>query len=96
MLTWQEKIRNSRPRKNQNARNTFFFGLHLNLGAKFRTKIKLLSLTKLRKNIWPPWNLLNLQKVDAYVHFLCKILNKSIKKLHRDRCLNFYMRVLHA
>ena len=25
----------------------FFFGLHLNLGAKFRTEIELLNLTKL-------------------------------------------------
>ena len=31
-----------------------FFGLHLNLGAKFWTEIELLSLTKLRKNILPP------------------------------------------
>ena len=39
-----------------------FRGLHLNLGAKFRTEIELLSLTKLRKNISPPRNLLNQQK----------------------------------
>ena len=37
----------------------FFFGLNLNLGAKFRTKIELSSLTKLRENISPPRNLLN-------------------------------------
>ena len=43
-----------------------FFGLHLNLGAKFRTEIKLLSLTKLCENISPPRNLLNQQKIDAY------------------------------
>ena len=35
-----------------------FSGLHLNLGAKFQTEIKFLSLTKLHKNISPPWNLL--------------------------------------
>ena len=39
----------------------FFFGLHLNFGAKFRTEIELLSLTKLRKNILPPQKLLNQQ-----------------------------------
>ena len=44
----------------------FFFGLHLNLGAKFRTAIELLSLTKHHKNISPPRNLLNQQKIDAY------------------------------
>ena len=43
-----------------------FFGLHLNLGAKFRTEIEILSLTKLRKNILPLRNLLNQQKIDAY------------------------------
>ena len=43
-----------------------FFGLHLNLGAKFRTEIELLSLTKLLKNILHPRNLLNQQKIDAY------------------------------
>ena len=32
----------------------FFFSLHLNLGAKFRTEIELLSLTKHCKNISPP------------------------------------------
>ena len=47
-------------------RRPFFFGLFLNLGAKFRTKIKLLSLTKLRKKILPPRNLFNQQKIDAY------------------------------
>ena len=45
-----------------------FFGLHLNLGAKFRTEIELLSLTKLLKNISPPRNLLNQQNIDAYAH----------------------------
>ena len=43
-----------------------FFGHHLNLGAKFRTEIGLLSLTKLCKNILPPRNLLNQQKIVAY------------------------------
>ena len=43
-----------------------FFGLHLNLEAKFRSEIALLSLTKLRKNIFPPQNLPTQQKVDAY------------------------------
>ena len=43
-----------------------FFGLHLNLGTKFRTEIELLSLTKLFKNILPPRNLRNQQKIDAY------------------------------
>ena len=42
-------------------------GLHLNLGAKFWTEIELLSLTKLRKTISPLQNLLNQQKIDAYV-----------------------------
>ena len=45
-----------------------FFGLHLNLGAKFRIVIELLSSIKLRKNISPPRNLLNQQKIDAYVY----------------------------
>ena len=45
-----------------------FFGLHLNLGAKFRSEIELLSLTKLRKNISPPRNLLNQQKINAYAY----------------------------
>ena len=35
-----------------------FFGLHVNLGAKFQNEIELLSLTKLRKNISPRRNLL--------------------------------------
>ena len=48
-------------------RQRLFFGLHLNLGAKFRTEIELLTLTKLRKNISPPRNLLYEQKIDAYV-----------------------------
>ena len=47
-------------------REDLFFGLHLNLGAKFRTEIKLLCLTKFLKNILPPQNLLNQQKIDAY------------------------------
>ena len=38
------------------------------MGAKLWTEIELLSLTKLRKNILPPRNLLNQQKIDAYVH----------------------------
>ena len=46
----------------------FCFGLHLNLGAKFRTEPKLFSLTKLRKNISSPRNLLNQQKINAYGH----------------------------
>ena len=45
----------------------FFFGFHLNLGAKFRTDIELSSLIKLRKKFSPPRNLLNLQKIVAYV-----------------------------
>ena len=47
-------------------RQRLFFGLHLSLGAKSRTEIELFSLTKLCKNISLPWNLLNLQKIDAY------------------------------
>ena len=43
-----------------------FFGLHLNFEAKFPNEIELLSLIKLRKNISPPRNLLNEQKIDAY------------------------------
>ena len=46
----------------------FFFGLHLNLGPKFRTEIKLLCLTKLCKKISLPRNLLNQRKIDAYAH----------------------------
>ena len=45
-----------------------FFGLHMNLGAKFWTEIELFSLTKLRKNILPPRNLFNQQKIDAYLN----------------------------
>ena len=44
----------------------FFLGLHLKLGVNFQTEIELLSFTKLHKNILPPWNLLNQQKIDAY------------------------------
>ena len=71
-----------------------FFGLHLNLGAKFQTEIELLSLTELLKNISPPRNLLNQQKIDAYVyciylcipylnHFvrICKRLTEEASKL---------------
>ena len=43
-----------------------FFGLHLNLGGKIPDRLELLSLTKLLKNISPPRNLLNQQKIDAY------------------------------
>ena len=43
----------------------FLFGLHLNFGSKFGTEIELLSLTELRKNISPPRNLLNQQKIDV-------------------------------
>ena len=46
---------------------SFCFGLHLNFGPRFWTEIKLLSLTKLRKNISPPRNLFNQQKIDTYV-----------------------------
>ena len=42
-----------------------FFGLHLNLGAKFRKEIQLFSLTKFHKNISPLSNLLNQQKISA-------------------------------
>ena len=45
----------------------FFCGVYLNVGAKVRTETESLSLTKLRKNISPPQNLLNQQKIDAYV-----------------------------
>ena len=44
----------------------FFLWSDLDLGAKVQTEIELLSLTKLCKNISPPWNLLNQQKIDAY------------------------------
>ena len=47
----------------------FFFCLYLNLGAKFRTEIEILSLTKLLKNISPPRNLLNPQRIDAYEYW---------------------------
>ena len=47
-------------------RQRLFFGLYLNLGAKLRTEIELLSLTKLLKNILPPQNLLNPQRIDAF------------------------------
>ena len=43
-----------------------FFGLHLNLAAKFRIEIELLNFTKLRENISTPRNLLNQQNIDAY------------------------------
>ena len=44
----------------------FFFGLHLNSGAKFWTEKELLCLTKLCKQISPPQNLLYQQKIEAY------------------------------
>ena len=50
-------------------RQRLFFGLYLNLGAKLRTEIELLSLTKLLKNISPPRNLLNPQRIDAYEYW---------------------------
>ena len=40
-------------------RKDLFFYLHLNLEAKFRTEKESLSVTKLRKNISPPRNLLD-------------------------------------
>ena len=52
-----------------------FFGLHLNLEAKFSPEIELFSLTKLCKNISPSWNLLNQQKIDAYGYRYMYILN---------------------
>ena len=55
----------------------FFFRHHLNLGAKFWTKIELLSLTKLRKNISLPRNLLNQQKIDSYA---CADIKFFLKK----------------
>ena len=45
----------------------FVFGLRLNLGAKFRNVIELLSLTKLCKNILPPRNLLNKKSTPMVV-----------------------------
>ena len=59
-------MRNSGLRLNQNAAKTLFFGLHLTLGAKFRTEIELLCLTKLHRKNLPPRNLLSQQKTDAY------------------------------
>ena len=46
----KQEIRNSARRWNQIAAKTFF-GLYLNLGAKFRTELELLSFTKLRKKV---------------------------------------------
>ena len=45
-----------------------FFDISSEFGAKFRNEIELLSLTKLLKNISPPQNLLNQQKIHAYVY----------------------------
>ena len=50
-----------------------FVGLHLNLGAKFRTKIELLCSTKLCKKISPPRNLLNQQKIEACA-YTCSLI----------------------
>ena len=44
---------------------SFFFWSSPEFGAEFRDEIELSSLTKLRKNISPPRNLLNQQKIDA-------------------------------
>ena len=44
----------------------FFFCLHLNLEPKFLAEIELFSLTKLRKNILPPRNLLNKKLTPMY------------------------------
>ena len=59
---------------------SFFFDHHLNLGAKFRTEIELLSLSKLRKKVSPPWNWLNQQKFDAYDHWCSNIQKNEEKK----------------
>ena len=56
-------------------RRPFFGGLYLNLGAKVRTEIELLRLTKLRENISPHRNLLYQQKIDAYAYTLCSTLH---------------------
>ena len=47
-----------------------FFGLHLNLGVKFRNEIELFSLilNQTLQNISPPRNLLNQQENDADVY----------------------------
>ena len=42
------------------------FLIFIEFGAKFRTKIDLLSLTKFRKKILPSRNLLNQKKIEAY------------------------------
>ena len=67
------------------------FGLHLNLGAKFRTEIELLSLTKLCKNILPPPNLFNQQKIDAYAwnHYELLIFSWCTEVAGRTRSLHF-------
>ena len=56
-----------------------FFCLHLKLGKKLRTEIKLLSLTKLRKNISPSRTLFNQQKssrMNVHVLFLRFVCSK--------------------
>ena len=66
--TWLEEIEISDWDRTRMPAKICFFGFHLNLGAKFQTKIGSWSLTKLRKNNSPPRNLRNQQKTDAYVH----------------------------
>ena len=79
-----------------------FFCLHLNLGAKFWTEIELLRLTKLCKNIWPPRNLLDQQKIDAYAKvvphvprlnskFQVSTVPLAVSKLQRFRPLGYRM-----
>ena len=62
---WQQEIRNFGLRSEKEPecgeyRYLFFFGFYPNLGTKFRRETELFSLTKLRKNILPPRNLLRL------------------------------------
>ena len=55
----------------------FFFWFLPEFGVKFRTEIELLGLTKLRKNISSPQNLLNQQKINAYGQNRFNLLPKS-------------------
>ena len=72
----------------------FVFGLHLNLGTKFRTEIQLLSLTKLHKNSLLPRNLHRQQKINTYAcHGICVLLSMFaiivfVKNKMNEGCLD--------
>ena len=76
-------------RLNKNAAKTLFFGLHLNLGAKFRTEIELLRLTKLRQKFRPLGICLSNKKSTPVVTTMSKMSESRTNTFYQEHTLLF-------